>query len=82
MDVKLLLVLLAAYICGSYKNQRSLPAPFQGNLAVALDGYTRSMKHVRPYYLEQYGHIGGQPMTDISNQDEGNSVMHNQSWIM
>ena len=75
MDVKLFLVLFAAYICGSFNNQRYLPAPFQ---AFALGGSTKTMKHVRPYYLEQYGYIGRQPMTDISNQDEGNSAMNNQ----
>ena len=48
MDAKLFLILFAACICGSYKNQRNLPAPFQGNLAISLDGFKTSSDHVRP----------------------------------
>ena len=76
MDVKLFLILFTAYICGSYKNQRNLPAPFQGNLAFALDGYKKSPDYVRPYYMEQYGYIGGPHSRNVANRGEGTIVIN------
>ena len=72
MDAKLFLILFAVCICGSYKNQRNLPAPFQGNLAIALDGFKKTSDYARPYYMEEYGYIVGLLQRDIADRDEGN----------
>ena len=72
MDAKLFLILFAVCICGSYKNQRNLPAPFQGNLAIALDSFKTSSDYARPYYMEEYEYIGGLLQRDIADHNEGN----------
>ena len=57
MDKTLFVILVTACICASYKNERNLPPPFQGNLASPVDisRYPKSSK--LPYYTRTYGDI-------------------------
>ena len=57
MDTALIVLMLAACICGSYKNSVDFPPPFQGNMAQALENNKYSKKPALPYYLRDYGNI-------------------------
>ena len=71
MDFKLFAILFTACMCGSYKNRRNFPAPFQGHLAHASDSYEKQMEYVRPYYMEEYGNIGDHIDETMKNKDKG-----------
>ena len=57
MDSTLIVLLLAACICGSYKNQMNQPAPFEGHLAKDDAELKYSRKPTIPYYVGSYGNI-------------------------
>ena len=46
--------MMAACLCGSYKNSVNLPPPFQGNLAHAIEGSKHPNKPALPYYTHVY----------------------------
>ena len=58
MDRVLIVLMMAACICGSYKNQMNQPAPFQGHLAMDEAELKYSRKPPIPYYVRSYGNIG------------------------
>ena len=49
--------MLAACICGSYKNQMNQPAPFEGHLAKDEAELKYSRKPTIPYYVKSYLNI-------------------------
>ena len=57
MDRALVLLMIAACICGSYKNQMYQPAPFEGHLAKDEAELKYSRKPTIPYYVGSYGNI-------------------------
>ena len=57
MDSALVLLLMAACICGSYKNQMNQPTPFEGHLAKDEAELRYSRKPTIPYYVRSYGNI-------------------------
>ena len=57
MDRALVLLLMAACIGGSYKNQMNQPAPFEGHLANDEAELKYSRKPTIPYYVRAYGAI-------------------------
>ena len=57
MDRALVLLMMAACICGSYKNQMNQPAPFEGHLAKDEAELKYSRKPTIPYYVGSYGNI-------------------------
>ena len=57
MDRALALLMMAACICGSYKNQINQPAPFEGHLAKDEAELKYSRKPTIPYYVRAYGTI-------------------------
>ena len=57
MDRALVLLMMAACICGSYKNQMNQPAPFEGHLAKDQAELKYSRKPTIPYYVRSYGNI-------------------------
>ena len=65
MDITLLVLIMAACLCGSYKNSVNLPPPFQGNLAHAIEGSRRSNKPALPYYANSYGNINSGEISGI-----------------
>ena len=57
MDKNLIFLMIAAFICGSYKNEANRPEPFQGRFAKAIE-YHRIPKIIqKPHYLSHYGVI-------------------------
>ena len=58
MDRVFIVLMMAAAICGSYKNQLNQPAPFQGHLAMDEAELKYSRKPTIPYYARFYGNIG------------------------
>ena len=58
MDRVLIVLMMAAGIFGSYKNQLNQPAPFQGHLAMDEAELKYSRKPTIPYYARFYGNIG------------------------
>ena len=57
MDRVLIVLMMAACISGSYKNQLNQPAPFQGHLAMDEADLEYSRKPTIPYYVRFYGNI-------------------------
>ena len=57
MDTALVVLMMAAWICGSFKNGANLPAPFQGNLAKAVVEKDYRNKNILPQYVRTYGNI-------------------------
>ena len=57
MDKNLVIIMITAYICGSYKNQMNLPPPFQGRFAEAVERHRQSAVRALPYYAKAYGII-------------------------
>ena len=49
--------MLAACICGSYKNQMNQPPPFEGHLAKDEEELKHSATPTMPYYVRLYGNI-------------------------
>ena len=59
MDVRLLMILAAACVCGSYKNKSNRPPTFKGNFASAEDKYKPTKKEYWPRYVTDYPRIVG-----------------------
>ena len=57
MDKKLFVIMVTACICASYKNERNLPPPFQGNLASPVDISKYPKSSNLPYYTRTYEDI-------------------------
>ena len=57
MDKNIILILTAACICGSYKNEMSRPEEFRGRLAQGIKEYRRPKSVAKPAYLNNYGNI-------------------------
>ena len=74
--MRFLMLYAACICCASYKNHRNLPDPFQGNLASEVQGDKISPDYGRPYYVENYGYIGGLLQKNIADQDKGNIAMN------
>ena len=58
MDRVFIVLMMAACICGNYKNKLNQPAPFQGHLAMDEAELKYSGKPKIPYYARFYGNIG------------------------
>ena len=54
MDQHLLLLIIAACVCGSYRNIRKHPEPYTENLAKAVDSQTNEMEYPIPHFLQGY----------------------------
>ena len=59
MDIRLLMILAAACVCGSYKNKINRPPTFKGNFATEEDKYKPTKKDAWPHYVTDYPRIGG-----------------------
>ena len=59
MDTALIILMMAACICGCYKNDANLPPRFEGNLAHAVEDHKQPKKPTLPYYTRSYGNIVG-----------------------
>ena len=57
MDSTSIVLMIAAGLCGSYRNNANLPAPFQGNLAQAIEEKKDLSKPSLPYHTRAYGNI-------------------------
>ena len=57
MDRALVLLMMAACICGSYKNQMNQPAPFKGHLAKDEAELKYSRNPTISHYVRSYGNI-------------------------
>ena len=59
MNTALSILMMAACICGYYKNEANLPPRFDGNLAQAVEDHKQPKKPTLPYYTRSYGNIVG-----------------------
>ena len=57
MDTTLIVLMLAACICGNYKNSANQPPPFRGNLAKDEAESKYFKEPSLPYYTKSYGNI-------------------------
>ena len=57
MDKNLIFLMIAASICGSYKNEANRPEPFQGRFAKAIENRRIPKTIPKPHYLSHYGVI-------------------------
>ena len=57
MDKIFWVLILAAFLCGSIKNNTNTPEEFQGRLAKEVDNQ-RPNFNSKPHYLKNYDHIG------------------------
>lgn len=70
MDAKLVLILVSACICGTYKNRHNPLPPFRGNMADVVNIHEKSTEPDLPYYLNHYRMIGNNllPSEDMRNE--------------
>ena len=57
MDKNLIFIMIAASVCGSYKNEANRPEPFQGRFAKAIEHHRYPKTIPKPDYLTHYGVI-------------------------
>ena len=57
MDKNLIFIMIAASVCGSYKNEANRPEPFQGRFAKAIENHRIPKTIPKPHYLSHYGVI-------------------------
>ena len=57
MDKNLIFIMIAASVCGSYKNEANRPEPFQGRFAKAIENHRYPKTIPKPHYLTHYGVI-------------------------
>ena len=65
MDTALIILMMAACICGCYKNDANLPPRFEGNLAHAVEDHKQPKNPTLPYYTRSYGNIVGGEILSI-----------------
>ena len=57
MDSTFIVLMIAVCLCGCYRKNVNWPAPFQGNLALAIKERKHSSKPDLSYYTRAYGNI-------------------------
>ena len=57
MDKNLIFIMIAASVCGSYKNEANRPEPFQGRFAKAIKNHRIPKTIPKPHHLSHYGVI-------------------------
>ena len=57
MDQNLLLLIIAACVCGGYRNISKRPEPYTENLAKAVDRQKNEMEYPIPQFLQGYDSI-------------------------
>ena len=70
MDAKVVLILVSASICGTYRNRHNRMPTFRGNMADVDNIHEKSTEPDLSYYLNDYGIIGNDllPSEDMRNE--------------
>ena len=73
MDKIFWVLILAAFLCGSIKNNTNTPEEFQGRLAKEVDNQ-RPNFNSKPNYLKNYDHIGHNLDGGTDNNLKGKTI--------
>ena len=71
MDIKLFLLMVTAFCCGSIKNSMNQPEPLSNNLAKDVGNRRASIKYPQVYDVAKYNKVGYDDESSMSDRDKG-----------
>ena len=79
MDIKLFVLMVIAFFCGSIKNSINDPEPFSNNLARVIGNRRATIKYPQPYHVAKYNKVRYDDDSSMSDNDKG---MYTYIWYI